>query len=240
VLSPNHLQANVVVADNAVTGTSEVSVISGFEVMAQSNAFQVLPRNPSLPVITAVTNANSAQQTIYPGGFVTIYGANLANNPSAVQVTLNDQPMTLQPNGVVPGQVNFFIPQGFPIGVTTLRLNNGTASAVPVAVQVEVPPPVIQNVTNASGVAYDSTHAAVSQDVVTVYVSNLDPSVLANPGRVQVTLNGRSMPVQSITPAGNGQTQITFVVTQGFGGVAVNLAVVVDGSSSASVALNVK
>src|ERR1019366_9550735 len=67
VLGPTHLEANVSVAANAVTGTSEVSVISGFEVLSQANAFQVLPRNPSLPVISAVTNANTAQQTIYPG-----------------------------------------------------------------------------------------------------------------------------------------------------------------------------
>ena len=49
------------------------------------------------------------------------------------------------------------------------------------------------------------------------------------------------MPVQSVTPAlANGQTQITFVLTQGFGGAAVNLAVVVDGSSSVPVPITVR
>ncbi|MEO8594318.1 MAG: carboxypeptidase regulatory-like domain-containing protein [Candidatus Solibacter sp.] len=232
VLNSNRLQVNVAVAENAVVGTSEVSVISGFEVMAQAHAFQVLPKNAALPVITAVANANSSQLTIYPGGYVTIYGFNLANAPASVQVTLGDQPMTLQPGGVFPGQVNFFIPSNFPIGVATLRLHNGSTAAVPVAVAVDVPPPAIQSVTNASGVPYDATHPAASQDVVSVYVSNLDPTVLSNPGRVQVALNGRVMPVQSLAPAANGQAQIVFVVTQGFGGLTVNLTVVVDGSSS--------
>ena len=59
-------------------------------------------------------NANTTQQTIYPGVFAAIYGVNLANSPSSVQVTLGDQPMTLQPGGVSPGQVNFFIPANFP------------------------------------------------------------------------------------------------------------------------------
>jgi Carboxypeptidase regulatory-like domain/Matrixin len=240
VLSPNHLEANIMVSADAVTGSSEVSVISGFAVLSQANAFQVLPKNPGLPVITSVGNANTAQQTVYPGVFASIYGVNLASSPSAVQVTLGDQPVTIQPGGAAPGQVNFFIPANFPSGAAILRLNNGTASANPIVVQIDVPPPTIQNVTNASGVPYDATHPAFSQDVVSVFVSSLDPTVLSNPSRLQVTINGQSMPVQSLNPAANGQTQITFALTQSFGGVLVNLAVVVDGSSSLPFPLTVR
>jgi uncharacterized protein (TIGR03437 family) len=232
VLGATHLQANISVAANAATVGSEVSVISGFQVLSQPNAFQVLPRNSSLPVISAVGNANTAQQTIYPGVFASIYGINLALSSSGVQVTLGGQPMTLQPNGVLPGQVNFLIPSNFPTGAAILRLNNGNLAANPVVVQIDVPPPTIQTVTNASGVPYDATHPASSQDVVSIYVFNLDPTVLAAPSRLQVTINGQPMTVQSLTPAANGLTQITFVLTQSFGGLVVNLAVVVDGSSS--------
>ena len=239
VLGPTRLQANITVAANAATVSSEVSVISGFEVLSQANAFQVLPRNPSLPVIGAVGNANTAQQTIYPGVFAAIYGVNLAVSPSTVQVTLGGQPMTLQSNGVLPGQVNFLIPANFPAGAAILRLNNGSVAANPIVVQIDVPPPTIQNVTNASGVPYDPTHPASSQDVVSIYVSNLDPTVLANPSRLQVTVNGQPVPA-SLAPAASGQTQITFVLTQSFGGVVVNLAVVVDGSSSAPFPITVR
>jgi uncharacterized protein (TIGR03437 family) len=239
VLGPTRLQANITVAANAATVSSEVSVISGFEVLSQANAFQVLPRNPSLPVIGAVGNANTAQQTIYPGVFAAIYGVNLAASPSTVQVTLGGQPMTLQSNGVFPGQVNFLIPANFPAGAAILRLNNGSVAANPIVVQIDVPPPTIQNVTNASGVPYDATHPASSQDVVSIYVSNLDPTVLANPSRLQVTVNGQPVPA-SLAPAASGQTQITFVLTQSFGGVVVNLAVVVDGSSSAPFPITVR
>ena len=239
VLGPTRLQANITVAANAATVSSEVSVISGFEVLSQANAFQVLPRNPSLPVIGAVGNANTAQQTIYPGVFAAIYGVNLAVSPSTVQVTLGGQPMTLQSNGVLPGQVNFLIPANFPAGAAILRLNNGSVAANPIVVQIDVPPPTIQNVTNASGVPYDATHPASSQDVVSIYVSNLDPTVLANPSRLQVTVNGQPVPA-SLAPAASGQTQITFVLTQSFGGVVVNLAVVVDGSGSAPFPITVR
>jgi uncharacterized protein (TIGR03437 family) len=240
VLGPNRLQANISVAANAVLGSSEVSLISGFEVLLQGNAFQVLPQNPSLPVIGAVGNANTAQQTVYPGVFASIYGVNLANVPSSVQVTLGNQPMTLQPGGVLPGQVNFLIPASFPPGPAILRLNNGNVAANPITVQIDVPPPSIQNVTNASGVPYDATHPASVQDVVSVYLSGLDPTVLANPGRLQVTINGQPMPVQPLIPAANGQAQIAFVLTQSFGGAVVNLMVVVDGSSSAPFPLTVR
>src|ERR1019366_7671110 len=94
------------------------------------------------------------------------------------------------------------------------------------------PPPTIVSVPNASGVPYDAAHPAFSQDVVNVNLANLDATVLGNPSRLQLTINGQPITVQSLTPAANGQTQITFVLTQSFGGVLVNLAVVVDGSSS--------
>ena len=240
VLGPTRVQANVSVAANAVTGSSEVSLISGFEVLSQANAFQVLPPNPSLPVVAAVSNANPAQQTVYPGAFASIYGVNLANVPSNVQVTLGNRPMTPQPGGVLPGQVNFQIPADFPPGPAILQLNNGNVAANPIVVQIDVPPPTILSVTNASGVPYDATHPAFAQDVISVYVSGLDPTVLANPGRLQVTINGQPMPVQPLTPPSNGQTQIVFSLTQGFDAGLVNLAVVVDGSSSAPFPLTVQ
>ena len=239
VLGPTRVLANVSVAANAVLGVSEVSVISGFEVLSLPGAFQVLPQNPSLPVIGDVSNANAAQQTLYPGAFASIYGVNLANVPSNVQLTLGNRTMVPQPGGVFPGQVNFQIPLDFPTGPVVLRLNNGSVAAYPFVVQINLPPPVIQGVTNASGVPYDASHPAFAHDVISVYVSGLDQTVLANPGRLQVTVNGQSMSVQPLTPAVNGQTQINFSLAEGFSAGVVSLAVVVDGSSSVPVPLTV-
>jgi uncharacterized protein (TIGR03437 family) len=241
VLGPTRVQANVSVGANALTGNSEVSLISGFEVLAQSNGFQVLPPNPSLPVMAAVSNANTAQRTIYPGAFASIYGVNLmASVPGNVQVTLGNRPMTPQPGGVLPSQVNFQIPDSFPAGPAILQLNSGDAAANPIIVQIDAPPPTILSVTNASGVPYDASHPASAQDVISVYVSGLDPTVLANPGRLQVTINGQPMPVQPLTPPSDGQTQIVFNLSQGFDAGVVNLAVAVDGSSSAPFPLPVQ
>jgi hypothetical protein len=128
VLSPTHLQANVVVAPNAVLGASEFSVVSGFQVVAQPFAFQTQAANPSLPLIgLPIVNAVPTQQTLYPGAIAAIYGSNLALSPAAAQVTLNNVPVQILYASAA--QINFVIPAGFPIGPATLNLNSGSVSA---------------------------------------------------------------------------------------------------------------
>jgi uncharacterized protein (TIGR03437 family) len=232
VLSPTHLQANVVVAPNAVVGASEVSVVSGFQVVTQPFAFQTQPVNPSLPSIgLPIVNAVPTQQTIYPGAIAAIYGSNLALSPTSAQVTLNNVPVQIQFASAA--QINFAIPAGIPAGPATLDLNNGSASAFPVILQIGNPPPVIVGVTNVSGVPLGAGTSAGMGDVLNVLVAGLDPTVPANPSRLQVTVSGISMPVLAIAPASNGQFQIQIILTQSFAGAQVPLAVSVDGSSGA-------
>jgi uncharacterized protein (TIGR03437 family) len=94
-------------------------------------------------------------------------------------------------------------------------------------------------VTNASGVAFDATHLAGAQDLVNVLVANLDPVAAANSSRVQVSLGGVMIPV-TITSVGGGRYQLQFIVPQSFGGIAVPLAVVVDGSASTPLTITVR
>jgi uncharacterized protein (TIGR03437 family) len=233
VLGPNHLQANVSVAPGASLGASEISVISGFQVMAQPNAFQTLPAVSGRALVEGVANANPSQQTIYPGSFVSIYGQNLSN----AQVTLNDAAAPVQFSSA--NQINFTVPPTFPPGLAVMKVTSGGNSANPVLLQIDVPPPTIVSVTNASGVPFDATHFAAAQDVVNVLVSNLDPGAAANLSRVQVTLGSLTLPV-AITGGGAGLYQLQFVLPQAFGGIPVPLAVVVDGSASASFMLTVR
>jgi uncharacterized protein (TIGR03437 family) len=239
VLSPNHLQANVVVAPNAALGASEVSVVSGFQVITQPFAFQTQAANPSLPSIgLPVLNAIPTQQTVYPGAIVAIYGSNLALSPSAAQVTLNNVPMQIQFASAA--QINFLIPAGFPTGPATLNLNNGSASAFPVIVPIGNPPPTITSVTNTSGVPLGAGNSAGMGDILNVLVAGLDPTVPGNPSRLQVMVSGISMPVLGIAAASNGQFQIQVILTQSFAGAQVPLAVSVDGSSSAPFTITVR
>jgi len=239
VLDPTHLQANVVVAPNAALGASEISVISGFQVVSQPFAFQTQPANPSLPSIgLPIANAVPTQQTIYPGAIAAIYGSNLALSPTAVQVTLNNLPVQILYASAA--QINFVIPPGLPAGPATLNLNNGAASAFPVVLQIGNSPPVITGVTNVSGVPFGAGNPASASDILNVLVAGLDPAVPASPSRLQVTVSGISMPVLEIAPVSNGQFQIQIILTQSFAGAQVPLAVSVDGSSGAPFALAVR
>jgi uncharacterized protein (TIGR03437 family) len=243
VLSPTHLQVNVVVAPNAALGASEVSIVSGFQVITLPvtlpGAFQTQAANPSLPTLgLPIVNAVPTQQTVYPGAIAAIYGSNLALSPTAAQVTLNSAPAQILFASAA--QINFLIPAGFPTGPAVLNLNNGSVSAFSVIVQISNPPPTITGVTNVSGVPLGAGNSASSGDILNVVVAGLDPTVQSNLSRVQVTVSGISMPILGIAPAQSGQFQIQIVLTQSFASAQVPLAVTVDGSSSAPFTITVR
>ena len=233
VLSPTRIIANVSVALGATVGASEISVVSGLQVIPNAGIFQTQTARAGFPFIALpLVNADLTQQTVYPGSIVTIYGLNLASSTAPVQLTLNDIPVQLQFSS--PSQVNFFIPAGFPTGPATLRLNNGSIAAFPVIVQVNAPPPIITGVSTVSNVSLASISTTVGAgDVLNILATGLDPTVTDNPGRLHVMVSGIDMPVQQIFSLGNGVWQIQIVLTQSFGSVQAPVVVSVDGSSSA-------
>jgi hypothetical protein len=107
-------------------------------------------------------------------------------------------------------------------------------------VQIGNSPPAITGVTNDSGVPLDATHSASVSDILNVLVAGLDPTVPANPSRLQATVSGISMPIMQIAPQPSGQFQIQIILTQSFAGAQVPLAISVDGSSSAPFAITVR
>ncbi|HWB87433.1 MAG TPA: IPT/TIG domain-containing protein [Bryobacteraceae bacterium] len=239
VLSPTHLVANVTVAPGALLGASEISVISGFQIATQPFAFQTQSTNASLPMIALpIVNALPVQQTIFPGGYATIYGTNLSAPPGTVQVTLNGQPVQVQFAGS--SQINFLVPQGFPTGPAALNVFNGSVNALPVMVQIDSAPPAITAVTNMAGQPVDATHAAGQGDTLNVLVTGLDPAAAANPAGVEVVIAGVSMPVQTITAESGGVYQIQFLVTQSWAGAPVPLSVAVNGSTSTAVTVSIR
>ncbi|HKD91218.1 MAG TPA: IPT/TIG domain-containing protein, partial [Terriglobales bacterium] len=139
VQSPTHLIANVVVAPGAAINPSEISVISGFQAVWQANSFYPQPANPSIPSIgLPLANADPTQSTLYSGAVVSMYGSNLGPSSAAIQLTLNDQPVQILFASTA--QINFVIPSNFPTGVAILKLNNGSAAAPPIAVEIDNPP----------------------------------------------------------------------------------------------------
>ena len=235
VLSPTHLVADVVVANNAAIAASTVNVISGFQVVSQPAAFQVQPANVNLPTLALpVYNAVSYATVLHDADYGSIFGSNLALSPSGAQVLLNGVAAPVL--YAAPNQINFQIPAGFPVGPATLQVNNGAASALPVYLQIDSPPAVIDVSPGAAGAVSNALGAGVQAvnpgDVVTVQVTNVDAGIVTTPSRVMVTLSGVPMAVLNVAAVGGGVFQIQFAVTQSFAGWQVPLVVLVDGSPS--------
>jgi uncharacterized protein (TIGR03437 family) len=229
--NPAHLWVNVMVASGAAAASSEVSVISGFQVMTQPG-FQigaaVTPGVTSgggpmstAPRIVAVVNGVVGQATIYPNAVATIWGANLANP----QITFNGQAAQVYYSSS--DQVNVAIPSGTPTGpvIMTFTTSGGSVNLV---VPIAYAPPVILAITEPSGAIVDATHSAANGDLLTISISGLDPTVTLASGRLQVLVAGVAMPVQQISAS-----QVQFTLNQSFNGTDVPVTIVVDGSSSA-------
>ncbi len=235
VLSPTHLVANVVTASNGASPASELSVISGFQVASQGNAVQLQPANPSAPYVTGVANGIAGQATVYGRGYATIDGANLGVSRGSVQAAFTDPSSGIsQPAPVVYGtesQINILVPGSVPAGLMNLVVNNGMASSPPLAVQVGLPPPEIVGITLPSGQPVGGSTPATVGGVVDVQVTGLDPTVIANPSRLSVTLDGVSMTIAQIVPQASGVSQIQVQLTQAPTGSQIALTVWVDGSS---------
>jgi len=237
VLSPTHLVADVVVANNAAIGAWPVDVISGFQVAEQPAAFQVQPPNMTLPTpALPVFNAVSYATVLHDADYGSVFGSNLAIGSTA-QVLLNGQAAPVL--YASPTQINFQIPAGFPVGPATLQVNNGSVNAYPVYLQIDSAPAVISAPASAPSAVSNAAGSAIQVvnpgDVVSVQVTNVDPGIVNAPNRVTVTLSGVPMAVQGVTALGGGVFQIQFAVTQSFGGWQVPLVVLVDGSPSLAI-----
>jgi uncharacterized protein (TIGR03437 family) len=238
-LSGNHILANVQVASNAALGASDISVISGFQVATQSQAMLTAPANPNMPAMALVTNGLPSQATLYPGGYGTIWGSNLAVAIGTSTVTLNGASVVVVYSSA--NQVSFVVPSDSAIGPATLNLNNGAADALPIVVEIDLPPPAIASVAFATGPCPDAGDPAADGSVLNVLVTGLDPTVLSNLARVSVTLGGVGMTVSGISATTtDGVYQIQIVLVQPPAGDSVPLAVWVDGSSSAPVSIPVQ
>jgi uncharacterized protein (TIGR03437 family) len=232
VLSPTHLVANMVAAPNAAIGTSEISVLSGFQLATEPGGFQVQPANPSIPFVgLPIVNADPTQSNLYPGATVSIYGLNLAATSNSTQITLNGQSVQVLYSS--PTQVNFAIPSNFPTGLATLVLNNGATAAPSLWLEIDNPPPVIQQVAEATGQILTASFAASAGDVLVANVSNVPASVAGNSSEVEVTVSGLPMAVLQVAQASQpGTVAVSFVVSQSFGGATVPVVVTVQGASS--------
>jgi|SRR3989338_2555912 len=83
------------------------------------------PPTPPAPTIGVVVNAMDPSLAMYPGGYITVYGANL-DLPSILLVEWQE----FVPLWQGPGQINFQIPVHWGLGKIRIEIRRGTQSAV--------------------------------------------------------------------------------------------------------------
>jgi uncharacterized protein (TIGR03437 family) len=231
VLSPTHALVNVQVADNALPGSSYTSVISGFQVNAQQNAFQINPAVPNLPVVEpALTNAVWAPSGVYPGSTVSLFGSNLGG--AQTKVTISNVPAAILRASAT--QINLVVPASLQPGPAILRLNNGTTNAYPVVVVIAPAPPSISSLQSVSNVNITATSPAHPGDILNLQVTGLAaPDADVAPSRVHITVGGDDMPAGIVTEVNAKSYLIQFTMDQAVPtGAQVPLTISIDGKTS--------
>jgi uncharacterized protein (TIGR03437 family) len=231
VLSPTHALANVQIADNAQQGTSLATVISGFQVLSQPGAFEILTANPNAPVVEpSLINAVWLASGLFPGSTASLFGANLGG--AQTKITINKQPATILFASA--SQVNLVIPRSLTPGPAILRLNNGAANAYPVVVSIDTAPPTIIAVENSANVKVDASQPAQAGDKLSVLVTGLaDPGANIDPGRVHVTVGGVDSAAAVITQVSGTTYQVQFTLDPAVSpGAQVAVTISIDGKTS--------
>jgi uncharacterized protein (TIGR03437 family) len=225
----NQAIANVTVSPTALQRETVASVISGFQVYSQPLGFQVVPADPSAPLISLpVQNADSQQNSLYPGTTAIVYGRNLqaaAKTPAVTVANTSAQVLYSSPT-----QIYVVIPAGAPTGPVVMTLQG----ALPIVLQIDAPPPSILGATSVTGTALGASQAAAPGDSVTLAVSGMPQAAVLSPSRVGVAEGGVSIPVFTIQPAqdGSGDLLIQFALAASVTGQEVPVTVSLDGDLS--------
>ncbi len=235
VMSPTRLLANVAVSSNAPSVVTTLSVITGLQYYAQPFAFQVLPQNPRLPVVSSqLVNPANGQSSVFPGAAAALEASNFSANPSDLSLTLNGSRMHIV--SVAPGQITFQVPAGFPIGPAILHLQSGTEQSFPIVVSIDQQPPVILGLNTGTPGLLGAARPVRAGDLVSLLVSGLgEPGATVSASRVRINVGGIEHEAGWVAAAGQpGAHLVQFFISPNVtAGPEVRVTVTIDGRTSA-------
>jgi uncharacterized protein (TIGR03437 family) len=213
VQSPTQLLADVSIPTGAVNTSLEASVIAGFQIAAQPNAFQIVAPVTALPaVIPSLQNATAGLTGAYPGATVTFTGTNLEAGSANPSVTINGNPVAIL--SATANSVTMQLPSNLSTGAAILALNNGATNSFPVAVNIAPPPATITSIQNAGGSAITAVNPISGGNVVNLYLSGFASSSTAiNGSQVTINVGGVNHTAVLVQPVAGGLFEVTFVLS---------------------------
>ena len=238
VTGPNRILLNVAVAPNATPGAGTVSVLNGLRIMSLPGGFQITGASPRLSMLRGpVTDASTGRQEIAAGATAQVRLIGPLAEAQNLQVTVADRPATGVANSS--GLLTFRLPAGLTPGPAVVRVAAGSEAALPLALIVDLPTPVV-NFATISGTRVDALRPARPGELVSVSVTGLgDPGTDVSPSRVQVIVGIAVHNAVQATPS-NGSHLVQFVLDPGMGAGTQPLSVSIDGRLSPQVPFPVR
>ena len=210
VVSPTRLYVNVGIQNQAPSIASTVTVNSGLQLLSLSRAFQILPAaSGKLVVSPNLVNVSTGLNGVSAGSLAYVSVSNLGLAGSTATVLINDQPAATLAAG--DGRLSFQVPTGLSPGPAVLKvqLANGTVS-YPVAINIDLPPPVIDNVLADTSGQLDANHAARPGQLITLIVEGIQNG---NTLPIKISVGGMDHSPVAVLPSPNGTTQVQFVLS---------------------------
>lgn len=221
VLSPTHLVANVITSPSAAALSTTMTIATGLQVVTVPAAIQVLPPAArSVSMISPIVNATTGQPSVPAGGTGIV---NLTAQPAgspAISVGGLAAPIVAT-NG---SQITFLVPQGLTPGPAQVKMLTTSGDLIyPIEMLVDIPPPVINTISEYGGNPLDATHPAKAGDLLAISASGLfDPSSTPSASRVRVTVNGID---QQVTAASTNEVDFFLSSSVPVGTVTVTVTV---------------
>lgn len=201
VLGPDRMLANVHVAAGAAQMAVPLSVATDFQTAVLPQALQILPANPSVPIVNPqAVNPASGQPSVYAGGAASIMVSQLPAGADAASISISVDDSPARVLAADNGAVTFELPAGLQLGPAVLRLSAGGVAASPVVIVIDEPPPVIQAVTDLNGAAVDAARPAAPGDVLVITVTGIaGDGVLSDPSQLVINIGGVEHKAVAIT-----------------------------------------
>ena len=243
VVNPNRILANISVNSSVAPGGVNLTLVNGLRSTSVPFALQIQqPAGRLLSLVGPVVDARNGRADVPAGApaRVGIFGTPAELPLSSFQASLNDRPAAVQSFSA--GQLVFVVPAGLSPGPAVLRVNVGGENLPPIVMSVDLPPPVINQVTGPAGIV-DVARPVRAGDTLTITASNLfDNAAEASSSRITVGAGAITHSITQLAPvrAQPGAYQIVVVLDPLVPAGAQPLTVSVDGRPSTPVTIFVR